>query len=384
MDSGDRLVVAADILCALQTRISRLELSFLGPHVENPGNQHTEVVVDENTSPHYTHEPNVHYVPARKGQVTTLPQHKGTPIPANTRKLPPHVVQRFVKEFNDYWFLEFHTNINFAFGAEDLNSLTLTDPAMGRNMFLQKFFIESPVILEAFAGVGGDTITFLLKFKPKHLFAVQHGSPLTSHPIEGRAYNLLQLNVNSFLSQYPDIPRNSITFSDETIQNFIAHTPGLTHVDLLYLDPPWVLNGVNECTPEELVDFLNEYVFKALASKKIVPRVICIKTRFGWNEVDRIQHYIPAYYRDHSIKTQPMKNVYYFHIFSLNTPTDVILQRSNAFQKIYNNDGKTKRLRPPEQDDPSIKRVTTDDDRFHARRVEYPDTRPMLPAPAGS
>jgi hypothetical protein len=370
MESAQHLVIAADILRALQSRISSLELKALGPDLEPTHLPEWEAVVPaDQTRPHPPDWKDLvvpegkHVVAPHKPWTTKLPSKKG--------KLPPTVLDKFIKEFNQYWILETQKNIKFVFAEEDLNFLTLTDPAFFRNRFMQKFFTDPPIILEAFGGVGGDTITFLRDFDPETCYVVQNG--LTgAKRTETRSFVMLQMNVQNFFHAFPELDHNNVVYSADTVYNFILQTQFL-RIDLLYLDPPWVLNGVNECTPKELVEFLNTAAFEALKIKKIIPRVICIKTRFGWDKIKEIEPLIPQYNRFVSIKTHVLKGIYFFHIFALNTPLDINYKRSGAQKQVYGAEGESNRV-PIQDTDPS-KPSYSNDDIWHAPKHPNPTVR---------
>jgi hypothetical protein len=244
----------------------------------------------------------------------------------------------------------------------------LTDPARVRNLFLRKFFYNPPVILEAFGGVGADTITFIHDLDPKLCYVVQNG--LTgSRRTEQRAFVLLQMNVQNFLHEFPELDHHNVVFSAETAYNFIMETK-IDLIDLLYLDPPWVLDGVNECTPRELVSFLDQTVFASLKIKEIVPRVICIKTRFGWDKIKEIESLIPKYNRFVSIKTHVFKGKYFFHIFAINDPLDVIYQRGVIQNQTYGVEGESNRIPIQDIDPESIPRQRAESYQGE-KRVKY-------------
>jgi hypothetical protein len=232
----------------------------------------------------------------------------------------------------------------------------MTDPAMARNMFLRKFFVQPPIIFECFSGVGADTITFLYDLNPKVIYTVQHAMQKASYE-EVRAYVSLQGNIQNFIAAVPDIRDDVVQYSPDSVQSFIAKQSDFPSIDLLYLDPPWRLDGVNECTAEQMVAFLDETVFSPLKQKNIVPRVICIKTRFGRADIEKIHDSFPVYRLDTCLKCQPTNKIFYFHIFALKDVVDAVYQRSDVFNVIYDTG---KRLRKPEESGASSTVANTD------------------------
>jgi hypothetical protein len=148
-----------------------------------------------------------------------------------------------------------------------------------------------------------------------------------------------------------------VRYSSDSVQSFIAKQTNFPRIDLLYLDPPWILNGSDECTAAEMIQFLGKTVFEPLKQKEIVPRVICIKTRFGRADIDAISNMFPMYRLDTCLQCQPTKNIFYFHIFALKDVVDAVYQRSGVYNAVYDTG---KRLRPPAIADPSSTVANTD------------------------
>jgi hypothetical protein len=331
-----------------------------------------EVVVQDGDVVYPDDSKHVHLVPGRKG-ANVVAAHRQSMPPGGAQKtkvVPERLLQKFIGEFNDYWVRWTGKDIRFKFTANDLNFLTLTDPARVRNMFLRKFFYDPPVILEAFGGTGADTITFLHDLDPSHCYVVQNGLSGVATRTEQAAFVLLQGNIHYFFEAFPELNHGNVMFSAYTVRDFIREAP-ITKIDLLYLDPPWVIKGDMECTPKELINFLDDTVFKSLNAKRILPRVICIKTRFGWDKISQIEHLIPKYNRFVSIKTQPLKGLYYFHIFAINDPLDVIYQRSSIQNETYGVEGGSKRV-PIQNNDPESKPRYNAESYQGQGRVKYP------------
>jgi hypothetical protein len=242
----------------------------------------------------------------------------------------------FQKWFNDYWKLVFGTQINFEIIQESVKTMSMTEPAMKRNKFIKQFFTEPPVIFDASAGIGGDTVTFLHSFAPKKCIAVEHSTPHGEHPELSRTFRTLKKNVSNFLKAYPDIDPNSIETVPDSIQTFLERT-NYSYIDLLFIDPPWSPDGgLTEYTPEEMIEYLNNTVF-SITGRWFKAKIVCLKSRFPWDQFSAVMKYLPDYIRLEDIGAQPFKGEYHTHIFLKNEASNEWLDKSKAWYDTYEN-----------------------------------------------
>jgi hypothetical protein len=118
-------------------------------------------------------------------------------------------------------------------------------------------------------------------------------------------------------------------------------------IDILYLDPPWTLpvetNAVTpleqkEATAEELVQWLDTQVFAPMFQRGFDPRLIVMKTRFGYEAMQKIQYRFGNYSHIETIKARPFRNDFYFHVLvnnSIYAESEWI--PGDRFNKIYKN-----------------------------------------------
>jgi len=255
----------------------------------------------------------------------------------------------FQKWFNDYWTSRTKTKINFEIIEESRPFLSVTEPSMMRNMNLKRFFIEQPIIVEAFAGIGADTITFLYNLAPKKIYSIEHTSGMGGHPELARPFRTLKKNIDNYLKAFPDVDPTSVMLVPDSVESFMKRTE-LPYADLLYVDPPWILDGkTSECTPSELIEFLNTTIFN-ITGRWFTPKVICIKTRFEWAKFESalteiastqtksaIGYDLSDYIRIPSdVEVQPFRGTYHFHIFlSKTVEDDVYWVKSKTWYDTY-------------------------------------------------
>jgi len=254
----------------------------------------------------------------RPHTTTTTTRHRA--MTPSERKY--HMYVKFeptmVKEYNNYWINKYGKNIHFKFFANNVSSLSATEPSSMRNERLKPFLCgENLVGMNGYTGVGGDLITEMKDFKFKDIIAVQL---LTVQPtsFDERTFKTLEENVDNFLKEFPVLTKDHVIISQKSVKEFLTYT-SFTYIDFLSLDPPWVLKGDKECTPAELIQELKKEVFDPMG-KWIVPKVISIKTRFGWEEMEGIMSLMPGYRLILTIRTRPYVQAYHYHCLLLDLP----------------------------------------------------------------
>jgi hypothetical protein len=266
-----------------------------------------------------------------------------TVLPNANRKLAAMVVL-MVKQFNAYWLEVHHMSINFHFGVEEYPFITFTEPALLRNDNLMAKMESmgipmNPVIVEPFAGCGADTITFLYSMKPRKVYVCDR---------DLRVSELLEDNVDNFQvsMDYQDNRVDYTVGEAKNIYNGVAESGD--EISLLYLDPPWVLDGVTgkgsggEADAGQLIQFLVEQVFQPMKAHKLIPKLIVVKTRFDWKELSKVMDKLPTnseghpqYVQTDTIFFKPLTRTVYFHTLQ---STNVVLhhwEHSRIQDKVY-------------------------------------------------
>jgi len=265
---------------------------------------------------------------------------------------------KFTKWFNDYWEYVFGVNIHFEILQDGLLSLSLTEPTMERNMFLKQFISAQPIIVDAFAGTGGELICDVYNFCPKKIYAIENSLNSGKQPELARTFRTLQKNVDNFLKVYPDVNRDSIVLIPDTFEHFLDdNIDNLTHVHYLHVDPPWSIDeGKTELKPVEMINFLSEHVFN-VRRQWFSADVVCIKLRYEWKQCEAIMGLLPGYIHVEDHPAKPFKGVYHDHIFLKNHVKERWWKKSKAYHIAYKDSNAEKQWR----NDPKNQVLLTDD-----------------------
>jgi hypothetical protein len=254
-----------------------------------------------------------------------------------------------VNKFNKYW-VDAHTlSIKFNFTWDDHDSITTSEPAILRNELLNlkmgaMALPDKPVIVEPFAGCGADTITFLYNMSPKSMYVGD---------VDQRLSNLLQENVKNFQAV-------ATSSGNPTVHHHVGNSSEIFEkvaledrdISLLYLDPPWHLEGIEgnvkiygkrpEADAPQLISYLMENVFDPMVKSNLFPNLIVIKTRFGWEKLSGVMHKLPKksdgsprYIMSDTIFFTPINSPVHFH--TLQTTSCVLHQwhHSKAYDDVY-------------------------------------------------
>jgi hypothetical protein len=271
-----------------------------------------------------------------------------------------------VKQYNDYWFNTHGKNIHFKFFANNVSTLSATEPSSMRNERLKPFLIgESLVGMNGYTGVGGDLITEMKDFKFKDIIAIQL---LTDQPtsFDERTFKTLEENVDNFLREFPVLTKDHVIISQKSVKEFLTYT-SFTYIDFLSLDPPWILKGDEECTPEELIQELKKEVFDPMG-KWIVPKVISIKTRFGWEEMEGIMSLMPGYRLILTIRARPYVQTYHYHCLILDIPEHADVEFSEVWHESF---PRLAHHKVPEfTNDPRIQETRGNPGHLHVNRIK--------------
>ena len=240
-------------------------------------------------------------------------------------------------QYNKYWTDITGRNVKFQFSEQHVKFLTLAEPGLKRNLLLQKYLVAAPTILEPFAGCGGDTVTFLYNMKARVIYA--------SDMTKKFEKDYIKANVNNFQDALPETKATRVVLFNKRAADFFRDLAeeqdeeGNTiavHIDVLYLDPPWVLPGKRqEATPEELLEFLIAEVFEPLFERGFTPKVIVVKTRFGWKEMSKLMDHIKGFSHRDTLKFSPLKREVNFHILTSDRFTVTKWEPSEEYKYIY-------------------------------------------------
>jgi hypothetical protein len=222
--------------------------------------------------------------------------------------------QRKLKHVKEYitneWFkatgLHFVVNLSY----DEISSVSDIKLSLKRDEKIQELLGREPpyliTILDAFACVGCDTLSFMYSFPQADISAIQRCADATE---KGR-FEFLQDNVKRF----SELTRckKAKTFRTD-IKSFCETRT--VEWDVLYLDPPWILTKDDKlATSSELAAFLNNNVLSVLSSP---PRLICFKVHLDEKEFrSEIDQYMKDYDYISTIAEKPRTNWVYFHFFT--------------------------------------------------------------------
>jgi hypothetical protein len=226
-------------------------------------------------------------------------------------------INEFVRNYNMYWTDVTGKDIKFRYGNAHVKQLTLPEAALRRNVELRGYFKYRPTIFEAYPGCGGDTITFLYNFDPKAIYA----SDLT----QKYEPNYIRNNVIKFQQQFPETKKTKVILFNKRASDFLLElseqqggeeqSDEHVHVDMLYLDPPWTLDGMDrEMTAEEMMDYLSKEIFDPIYERGFTPKLIVLKARFDWKSMRGLMSKLPGYLHVDTMNFSPLRREVRFHI----------------------------------------------------------------------
>jgi hypothetical protein len=321
-------------------------------------------------------------------------------------KIPKRVMDTIVARTNNYWSILLGSQVHFKIAEIDLAFMTTSDTALFRNTFLSGFFVHPPVVVDAYAGIGMDTISFLYNLFCRPEIGIKCIYSVENSDDEARNERL-QYNVQEYIRAKEGIPDNAmIPVTGESLGSRVEFylngtekffekckhfkVNPVTSIDLLYIDPPWKLSGRpnsganGEATSSELLNFLYDTILKHLVEHDVKVRMVCIKTRFTWEECRPFLDILRAHMKNQTdefthtttIKNKPFKNVYYFHVIKTNEADYGEWQQSQVFQMAY--DTMKKKQEEGTEDPHNIVRYTKDgqveiinSDRLRDGKMDY-------------
>ncbi len=277
------------------------------------------------------------------------------------------LLEKAIKIYNKYWYDITGVNFGFKFGIDQYKFVTPAEFALKRNLLMRRMIgVDRPSVIEPFAGSGLDTVTMMDNLKPYMMYCcdsvgmeegrndfvyaseIRMGSGARLEGMDdgpkkrgGRGisamnpFDYLPQNVKKMQDSAPGTKRTQVVLFNMTAKQFFRVAKGSTfkdvsgepkafHADVLYLDPPWTLPGMSrESTADELVDYLDDEVIKPMLHEDIRPKLICVKTRFDWEEMRRVMGSVPGYLHEYTIEGTPFRSKINFH-FLVSTDYDIL------------------------------------------------------------
>ncbi len=234
----------------------------------------------------------------------------------------PHTL-RAERRRNERLRADFRTNFQIAleFTSEEARYITQPSETVTRNQALKAIFGNKHItIIDAFACVGGDSISFIRTFADGcALHAVQRAD----NEEEIRRCARLRNNLHNATRGHRTIEYHVY---DHPIAETLPNIRRITHgdVDLLFLDPPWFDRG-EKLSMENICILLASNVFEPMKQCTLRPAVVCIKLDFNADELNSCETF-RRMTQDYTIfrtvdVTRNHTPVYYFHILKHNMET---------------------------------------------------------------
>jgi hypothetical protein len=174
-------------------------------------------------------------------------------------------------EFTQKWRNKLQVDGEFNLVCGDEETMYLTRPADAIHVWERiKSLPESTsisVVVDGFAGVGGDTLAAMHFFG--NVIAVQRGS----NSKESMRFNYLKWNT--FILRWFFPKKYTVECEKKSLSEFLQRRRLDVVRSLLYLDPPWLLPDGKYRNGEQLQYLLQEECFKYLDNMK--PYLICMK-----------------------------------------------------------------------------------------------------------
>ena len=248
-------------------------------------------------------------------------------------------IKEMIRKYNAYWLSKTGIDIGFTFGEANVGFMTMAEPALRRNEYLRALFPYAPVVVEPFAGCGADTISFMYNLGASKIYASDYANKFE--------VDYIRRNVENFKRAVPGMADVDITLFKDKAEDFFGNLRDapdahgntvVPHVDLLYLDPPWRLDGMSqnqEATPGELLNYLAGEVFRPLFDEGFLPHIIVVKTRFGWEEMREMMSNVKGYRHVFTMKFTPLRREVNFHVLQSDMYEVVKLLPSDDYEHIY-------------------------------------------------
>jgi hypothetical protein len=218
-------------------------------------------------------------------------------------------MKRLKNDFNEKF------KFDMEFSSEEARYISQPSETLRRNIELFQLFNRriDITIIDAFACVGGDSVSLMKTFPSCHLHSVQRGETAE----EKQRFERLCLNIGKAQKTFapeadfhPYMLPISIAFSG--ISQFVRE------VDLLYLDPPWYdENG--QLSLNSMCTLLRDNVFDPMFSTGIIPKFICLKLDFRPTDLQGSASFNQLVTGYNCLKSVGVfrngRPVYFFHIY---------------------------------------------------------------------
>ncbi len=222
--------------------------------------------------------------------------------------------------------------LNMEFSTEEAKYISQPKETLERNVILRHIFGDKKdiTIIDAFACVGGDSVSLMYEFYLCHLHSVQRGETADEIQRFDRLCRNVTMAKKTFASN-SRVHTHKLPISDA----FAEIKKSVTTVELLFLDPPWYdVDG--RLNLESMCVLLSKNIFDPMLSCGIEPEFICLKLDFTPTDLQTsgsFKELIRGYKFEHNVGVKRKMRappVYYFHIFRKVTPLRANLSTVDA------------------------------------------------------
>lgn len=233
-------------------------------------------------------------------------------------KLKRYTPGRNTQDFAHAMMLRYGIEIlDFRFDTEEHIMITFPSHTQQRSAYLRSLIsTPTPLIVDAFACIGADTMALMADFPQAQVFAVQR----TGSDKERERFQRLIHNTTLFNHAYHR-SRCSLVTVPLDIETFLSNVR--KQIDLLYLDPPWG-DAIGLPYPDHVV---TEYAASVLALACPPPSVVVMKLR------PKMETKLSGYTLTRSLEVKAFRSnsvLYYFHVFAANEKINDPFSEKNA------------------------------------------------------
>lgn len=225
--------------------------------------------------------------------------------------------QVFSDMYNAYFEALTGEKLGFVISPASQPYVSVFEACMERDFLLSTLFNKRPVIVDPMGGCGSDSCAMMFNLYPESLWVCEYIDTMNERR-QASEYSLLTNNMTNMISRFPELdPQITpgapvLHMRNMDCREFLSGLPQNFHVDILYLDPNWIKGGPedeSERTPEEMVDYIKEFVIDPMTARGIYPKCIVYKTRYLAEVLWPVMQILsPDYHPMYSIEAQPFRS----------------------------------------------------------------------------
>jgi hypothetical protein len=235
---------------------------------------------------------------------------KGLPVPKHSYN--DAQCHYFSLLYNAYFKALTGKDLDFVITPSSQPFVSAFEACIERDQLLSTLFNERPVIVDPMGGSGSDTCAMLFNLYPKTIITCEWIYSM-SIKLRQTEYSILERNINNMISLFHELRGEDapvVRCENMDCKDFLESLAVGFLIDILYLDPNWATEGSKvERTPKQMIEYLREKVIEPLNGKKISPKCIVYKTRWGHETLwDFMKELTPDYHVMYSVEATPFRD----------------------------------------------------------------------------